>query len=143
MMMNYRIKANLTIRNYISIICLIIMISCNTKKDKIENTTITFEKTLFDFGEITYDKSASAIFLFTNTGKEQLLIKEVKTSCGCTVTEWERQIILPNQTGKLIVVYDAKNIGRFSSSINVFYNGVDSPKKIFIKGEVDYLSLLK
>jgi len=142
-MSNYRLNVSLINKNYISIICLFIFFSCNTKKEKIENTTIGFEKILYDFGEIPSDKSVSTIFLFSNTGNKPLLIKDVKTSCGCTVPKWEKGIILPSETGELKVVYDAKNLGRFNKSISVYYNGKDSPKKIFIKGEVDYLSLLK
>lgn len=122
---------------------LFVFFSCNMNTKKISNTTIEFESDIYDYGVISFDKSISTVFSFINSGNHPLLIKAVKTSCGCTITEWDNELIMPNQKGELLVNYDAKNLGHFRSSIIIFYNGVNSPKKIFIKGEVDYLSLLK
>ncbi|WP_394368018.1 DUF1573 domain-containing protein [Flavobacterium undicola] len=67
-----------------------------------------------------------------------LLIKDVNTSCGCTVPEWYKGIIKPNKNGEIKIVYDAKYPGRFNKTITVFYNGKDSPINLTIKGEVPY-----
>jgi hypothetical protein len=142
-MMDYIINRNLINKKHISIICLFVFFSCDVKKENIKNTTISFEISQYDFGEILPDKSVSVIFSFSNTGENPLLIQDVKTSCGCTVPIWEKGIIQPNEIGELKVDFDAKMIGRFNKTITVFYNGYDSPKRLFIKGEVDYLSLLK
>lgn len=130
-------------RNYLYMICFLILFSCESKIEKAENTTIFFDNSVFDFGEIPAKIDVAATFQFTNTGDKPLYIKEVKTSCGCAVPKWSKEIITPNEKGELIVIYDAKSPGAFRRNILVFYNGKNSPKEIFIKGEVDYLELFK
>lgn len=103
-----------------------------------ELTNIDFKKEKIDFGEILADKSVSTIFEFSNTGESSLLIKEVTTSCGCTVPEWPKGIIKPHESGEIKIVYDAKYPGRFNKTITVVYNGRKSPQQLIIKGEVAY-----
>jgi hypothetical protein len=101
-------------------------------------TNITFKQKTYNFGKIPVEKSVSTVFEFSNTGKKTLLIKEVSTSCGCTVPKWSKEKIAPNETGEVSIVYDAKYPGRFNKTIIVVYNGKDSPIKLTIKGEVPY-----
>ena len=87
---------------------------------------------------IPKDGGVSAVFKFSNTGETPLLIYDVKTSCGCTVPEWPKEGIAPKEEGIIKVNYDAKHFGNFSKTITVFYNGVNSPQLLTIKGEVVY-----
>jgi hypothetical protein len=103
-----------------------------------EYTNMTFKQKEHDFGNIPSSKSISTLFKFSNSGENPLLIKEVTTSCGCTVPEWSKGLIEPNENGEIKIVYDAKYPGRFNKTITVIYNGKDSPLKLTIKGEVLY-----
>jgi hypothetical protein len=119
-------------------------LSCNpnnSKKGVVSEgilSSIAFKVSTYDFGKIPANKDATATFNFSNTGKSPLVISEVKTSCGCTVPEYPKGIIKPNETGEIKVIYDAKYPGRFNKTITVFYNGKDSPKTLAIKDEVPY-----
>jgi hypothetical protein len=126
---------------------LILIVSCvscisrTQEKDDVsggELTNITFKQSEYDFGKIPAEKSVSTVFEFSNTGESPLLIKGVTTSCGCTVPKWSKEMIAPNEAGKIIIVYDAKYPGRFDKKITVVYNGKDSPLELTIKGEVPY-----
>jgi hypothetical protein len=119
-----------------------LFISCNSS-EKLENTKIKFDNETYEFGEIPYGKDASKSINFKNVGKYPLQIEKIKSSCGCTVLRFEQKKIEPNHFGEFEVFYDANAIGRFKKSIYVYYNGLDSPSKITITGEVEYLSLLK
>lgn len=99
---------------------------------------MTFKQNEHDFGNISSKKSVSTLFEFSNAGEMPLLIKEVKTSCGCTVPEWSKEIIQSNESGEIKILYDAKYPGRFNKTITVFYNGKNSPQVLTIKGEVPY-----
>ncbi len=59
-----------------------------------------------DFGTIEQDGNGTYMFLFTNTGKEPLVIKEAHGSCGCTVPKWPHDPIAPNQQDTIKVTYD-------------------------------------
>lgn len=50
-----------------------------------------------DFGTIEQDGNGTYMFLFTNTGKEPLVIKEAHGSCGCTVPKWPHDPVAPGQ----------------------------------------------
>ncbi len=123
---------------------IIISVSCNTKLENNKNlsngnlSSLLFIKELHDFGEIPANKNATAIFNFSNSGERPLVISEVKTSCGCTVPEYPKDIIKSGKSGQIKVIYDAKYPGRFKKTITLFYNGKDSPKTLTIKGEVPY-----
>ncbi|WP_281299295.1 DUF1573 domain-containing protein [Flavobacterium limnophilum] len=107
--------------------------------DDCEMANMIFKQKEHNFGMIPEGKSVTVLFKFSNTGESPLLIKEVNTSCGCTVPEWPKDIIEPNENGEIKIVYDAKYPGRFNKTITVFYNGKNSPQVLTIKGEVPYL----
>lgn len=102
------------------------------------DASIVFEKEKYDFGTIPFKKEASVLFEFTNPGKTMLIINDVKTSCGCTVPEWSKEPIRPGRKGQITIKYDADFPGVFHKTVEVFYNGVDSPYMLGIKGEVEY-----
>jgi len=74
-------------------------------------TSITFNETEYDFGEIKDGDKVTKVFTFTNTGKEPLIISNAKGSCGCTVPDWPKQPIAVGETGELKVVYSSKGKG--------------------------------
>lgn len=119
----------------IYILTLILAISCSTALNNNEGS-IGFKRISHDFGKIAFRKEAVCSFEFSNTGKSQLVIYDVKTSCGCTVPKWTKEPIRSGRTGKIDVLYDASFPGVFHKTIEVFYNGPGSPTKLEIEGEV-------
>ncbi len=97
---------------------------------------ISFEKTTHDFGKIPKGKPVSYQFKFTNTGTEPLTIQNVQKVCGCTVTNWSKNPVLPGQTGTVTAQYNAARVGRFKKPITVISNAVNSPVKLYFEGEV-------
>lgn len=130
-------KKPLNTNSYI-LIFIICCFSCTPKQTILKNTTLSFENRTYNFKEIPVKKEVLAVFYFLNAGKEPLLIKDVRTSCGCTVPEWTKEKLKPNEKGEIKIVYDAKYPGYFNKTISVFYNGIDSPKGLRIKGMVVY-----
>ena len=99
---------------------------------------ITFEKELIDMGTYNQfdDESSRCEFVFTNTGKEPLIIEKAKGSCGCTVPEWPKEPILPGETGKIKVNYDEKRVGSFNKSVTITSNAQNTTQIIKIKGKI-------
>ena len=95
-----------------------------------------FEKEVIDYGKIDKDSNGERIFVFTNVGNQPLIIKDIKSSCGCTVPEKPEQPIMPGEKGEIKVSYDTKRVGGFSKSISVFSNAKNPRKGIKIKGFV-------
>ncbi|MEL1244184.1 DUF1573 domain-containing protein [Flavobacterium sp. DGU11] len=84
------------------------------------------------------DDNGVRFFEFTNTGDAPLIIKEAKSTCGCTVPSWPKEPIAPGKTGKIEVKYNM-NPGPIRKTITVQSNAVNYPGgtvALKIKGEV-------
>jgi hypothetical protein len=97
---------------------------------------ITFESEVIDFGTIEYASNGTREFVFTNTGREPLIITSARGSCGCTVPAPPREPIAPGQKSSIKVTYDTKRVGPFVKTVTVESNARTGKKVITIKGNV-------
>ncbi len=97
---------------------------------------ISFEQTTYDFGIIRKGSKATVDFVFKNTGKEPLVLTNVRSSCGCTIPTWPKDPIKKRKTGIIKVRYNSNLVGNFSKTITVYSNAEESPIKLRIKGTV-------
>lgn len=77
----------------------------NTQVTSGPTTSVRFDKEIHNFGNVDVNTDNPYSFVFTNTGKEPLLITNAKGSCGCTVPSWPKDPIMPGATGKIDVVF--------------------------------------
>ena len=100
---------------------------------------IELKEETINYGEVEKGKDDGIrIFEFTNTGNEPLLIKNVKSSCGCTVPEWPKEPIAPGAKSQIKVQYNM-NPGPISKTITVESNAVNKTNGMVplrIKGTV-------
>lgn len=96
-----------------------------------------FEKEIIDYGKIDKGSNGERTFVFTNVGNQPLIIKNIQSSCGCTVPKKPEKPIMPGEKGEIKVSYDTKRIGGFSKAITIFSNAKNSRKVIKIKGYVN------
>lgn len=104
-----------------------------------QHPVIKFDKKTHDFGTFKEEEgSVKARFEFTNIGNADLVIKNVRASCGCTAPKYSKQAVKPGEKGYIEAVYFAQNRpGNFRKSITVTYNNPDKAVEVlFIKGEV-------
>ena len=99
---------------------------------------IKFETELIDLGTFMQydDPSSKCEFIFTNTGKEPLIISKAKGSCGCTVPNWPKEPIMSGESGVIQVNYDEKRVGSFNKSITITSNAKNSPQIVKVKGKI-------
>ena len=98
---------------------------------------IEFDQTEYDFGTITEGEKVSGAFKVTNTGKVDLIITNVKPSCGCTTPEWTKEAIAPGATGEIRFEFNsAGRVGKQNKSITVKSNTEKVTEVIRIKGTV-------
>lgn len=101
-----------------------------------QSPSIKWTKTSHEFGEIKQKLPVSYEFEFTNNGKAPLIIAEVEGSCGCTVTEYSEDPILPGKQGKIKATFDATALGKFHKSIKVTANVEGGPEYLYLQGTV-------
>lgn len=69
---------------------------------------ITFKKEYQEMGVLQEGDNVSIYYEFTNTGKAPLLIKEIKSSCGCTIPkDWSKTPILPGESSEFTILFDS------------------------------------
>lgn len=100
------------------------------------NAKFKWEKTTHDFGKIKVNTPVEHKFTFTNSGNTPLIISNVKPSCGCTVTEYTKEPVMPGKQGFVKSTYDTKRMGIFNKSIRVTANIEGGSEMLVIKGEV-------
>lgn len=81
-------------------------------------TTLSFEQTVFNFGDITEGEIIQNVVTFTNTGEEPLVITNARGTCGCTIPKWPKDPIMPGETAELLVQFDSKNKGHIEGKLN-------------------------
>ena len=107
------------------------------QEKKIVDATIDFESKVVDYGVIENKADGARKFVFTNNGTEELVIKNAKGSCGCTVPTWPREPIMPGETSKIGVKYATNRVGKFTKTITLTTNVGKRPVILTVKGEVN------
>ena len=104
-----------------------------------EGPKIEFKTETINYGDVIKgEDDGIREFVFTNTGDSPLIIKSVKSSCGCTVPTKPTEPIMPGKSDKIVVKYNM-NPGPISKTITVETNAVNKPNGIIplrIKGNV-------
>jgi hypothetical protein len=97
--------------------------SADGTADKNALSVIAFEKDFHDFGKLISGEQVMYSFKFKNTGKSLLIISNVSTSCGCTVSAFPKQPIKPGEGATIDVSFDSKDRhGLQTKTISVFTN---------------------
>ncbi len=110
----------------------------NPTEESRENslTTITVKEGTIDIENLKLNKASKATFQIKNTGKNPLIISDVNASCGCTVPEWVKKPILPNQSTSITVQVTPDTKGYFRKTVTVFCNIEKRTTTLVIKGMV-------
>jgi hypothetical protein len=105
--------------------------------DKSSLPIILFEETEHDFGRIIEGETVSYEFKFKNSGKSDLIIAEVTTSCGCTVPSYPKTPIRPGEGGSVKVAFNSNGKrGYQSKNVIVASNTQPNTTVVRIKAQV-------
>jgi hypothetical protein len=127
---------------FVSVFIMITMIGVKAQQpttaavDSSNMPVITFSKLVHDYGTVTVNGNGECQFEFTNTGKEPLVLTNVRSSCGCTVPSWPREPILPGKTGNITVKYNTSRAGVINKTVTVNSNARNPNVTLRITGNV-------
>lgn len=99
---------------------------------------IQFATPVYDFGKVKSGEPVKYTFIFTNTGDQELEVKAVQPSCGCTTAgEWTR-LAKPGETGNVPVQFNSANFnGPVFKTVTVTSNDRTTPTMVLqLKGTV-------
>jgi hypothetical protein len=109
-------------------------------KEELTNAPkMEFKELEYDFGTIKQGEKASHNYVFTNTGKSDLIIRKIKATCGCTATNPEKMVIKPGESSHITVTFNsAGKKGSQHKTITVISNAPgESNLSLKIKGSVE------
>ncbi|MFK7051000.1 MULTISPECIES: DUF1573 domain-containing protein [Flavobacterium] len=88
-----------------------------------EYPKIEFDSAQHDFGTIKQGDKVEHIFKFTNTGKNDLYVIEVRPSCGCTAPEWTKTPVKKGESGEIKIIFNSKGkSGQQTKSVALLTN---------------------
>ena len=91
------------------------------------------EEQTFDFGSCISGEEVRHDFKISNIGKSNLIIRKVKTSCGCTTSKLEKETLAPGESTMIKTVFrTAHKKGRDSKEISIICNDPDQPQTTLI-----------
>ncbi len=90
----------------------------------------------YDLGKVKQNVPATATFIVTNIGKQDLLIDQANPTCGCTISDYTKSPIAPGKTGVIHATYNAANLGHIDKTLTVKFAGASDIKFIKLTGEV-------
>jgi hypothetical protein len=92
----------------------------------------------FDIGKMQVNLTKEIEFKFTNTGKSDLIIRNIRATCGCTALQQGKSVVAPGETSAIKAVFSSgANPGMQHKNIYVYTNDPKNSEVILtIKGEV-------
>ncbi len=92
--------------------------------------------TTHDFGDVQRHQPVRHDFHFRNLSGAPIIIDNVRTSCGCTVPDWDKAAVPPDSTGIISVEYDARDPGYFLKKVKVYFHGQRRAEVLYVEGDV-------
>jgi hypothetical protein len=98
---------------------------------------IVFREYQHDFGKVAEGEKVSYTFTFDNKGTADIVISSTTTTCGCTVSEYDKKPIAPGHNGNIEVVFDtSRRSGMQTKIITVMSNALTPIVFLKITAEV-------
>lgn len=110
----------------------ILLLNCTNNQDS--STSIKIDKTIIDLGKINIGEKKIAKFKIKNTGKKSLLIENIEPDCYCTIPEWDKLPIEPNNS-TIVEVHVVKEFeGIFQQVVTLHCNTKEKKHLLVVRG---------
>lgn len=111
--------------------------SKNNNSSNFDQPNIKFSKLDFNFGIVNKGQVISRYITFKNDGKRDLVISNVKSSCGCTIANWPKNPIAPNNSDSLLLELNTSSLnGKIMKTVTIISNSNPNTKVITINAQI-------
>lgn len=99
---------------------------------------VKFDAETYDFGTTAQNVIVEHKYTFKNEGKSDLIIRKVKSTCGCTVVKPDKDIIKPGESSSIKVTFNpAGRNGKETKLVTFISNDPTNPvTRLYINGIV-------
>lgn len=102
----------------------------------ITTNLLTWKSEAVEVGDIPQGIPKLIEFELKNNGTTPVIITSAKSSCGCTIADYQKEPILPGKTALVTAKYNATALGGFTKTITVTTSVDESVKVLTFKGNV-------
>lgn len=109
------------------------------EKEKLANlTSLEFDKTFHDFGDVEAEVENVTSFIVKNTGDKPLIISDVSSQCGCTTPKKPEAPIPPGQSDEIVVTFKSKpkQLNEVKKTVTITANTSEKVHKVDIRAFV-------
>lgn len=100
-------------------------------------TNVALSESNFEFGKIKKGDHVEHVYEVTNTGKNPLIISQVKPACGCTAPSYTKEPILPGKKGQITLKFDSSSFdGLVNKQAEVYANVEKTPIVISFSADI-------
>lgn len=111
-----------------------IFVSCRKNEP---TARMEFAEKEYDFGVITEGQKVQKDFKFINSSNTDLVISNVQGSCGCTIGEYPKDPVKPNEEGIIKVKFNSEGkFGKQEKSVTISANTENQKEMLKIFAEV-------
>lgn len=89
-----------------------------------------------DCGQVIFKKPVTVEFELVNNSRNDMFIRDVRTSCGCTSVEYPEKRIERGATFFVKATYDAKQLGHFAKQVGIYTANNPVPTYLTMRGVV-------
>lgn len=95
--------------------------------EKANSPKLSIDRLEYNFGKVQQGEKISKAIKFTNTGKQPLKIKEVKSSCYCVAILKSSGEVAPGEEGEVTIAYSPKGQNDRTDKVSILTNDIVTP----------------
>jgi len=105
-----------------------------------EGFPICFDKTIHNFGEVSWGAPVEVTFRFFNASQQKVVIENIVASCACTVANLSSLHFRPGECGVLTVRFLPTGfVGQVTQTVKVYLKGFRNPINLSLQAKVNPL----
>lgn len=113
-------------------------VSFSAFSNSLQIDSIIFKHTSFDFGEVKQGAEVRHLFSFENNTDFMVVIKDVVVQCGCTASNYSKEIIGSGDNSNLEISFNSEGkYGQIRKNIRVVFSNGQETKLTILAYIVD------
>jgi len=100
-----------------------------TPEELAKSPTLQLQTAGHQFGKIEKGQTVTKSFVFTNTGKSDLVVKSVASSCGCVTFKASKAAVKPGEQASLELRYTPRSLNQQNEAVIVTTNDLNTPSQ--------------
>lgn len=103
-----------------------------TPEELAKSPVFQLQATGHNFGKLEKGQTATKSLAFTNTGKSDLSIKNISSSCGCVTFKTSKPVVKAGEKATLELRYSPRNLNQQNEIVTISTNDLNTPAQTVV-----------